>query len=187
MMIAASFLFVMLIAVEKLIVQKTIQSPKHRRPLRYLARTIFALILIMTAISRMYFATHFLHQCIFGALMGISISETLSFTKFTDKVKLMEKGRWFSIGCFMAATVTSLFWLHKLLTGNPMESVHMVCFNGKLSKLQTENFTFRLSSIAPIRCSRNRKRQLSSRRSEALRKLPACYLLLLYPTLLQLI
>lgn len=127
MMIASSFLFVMLIAVEKLIVQRTIKSPQRRKPLRYLARTVFTLILITTAISRMYFATHFLHQCIFGAVLGISISETLSFTKFADKVKLMEKGRWFSVGCFMAATVTSLFWLHKLLTGNPMSSVHMVC------------------------------------------------------------
>lgn len=127
MMIAASFLFVMLIAVEKLIVQKTIQTPKRRKPLRYLARLVFTLILITTAISRMYFATHFLHQCIFGALLGISISELLSFTQYTERVKQMEKRRWFTIGCIMTATVTSLFWLHKLLTGNPMASVQMVC------------------------------------------------------------
>lgn len=123
MMIAASFLFVMLIAVEKSIVKNFIE---YRKPLRYLARSVFAFILIMTAISRMYFATHFLHQCIFGALMGASISETLSFTQFTGKLQRVEKQKWFTIGCSMAAVVTSIFWLHKLTSGNPMAAVHMV-------------------------------------------------------------
>lgn len=123
MMVAASFLFVMLIAVEKLIVLKAL---KHRRLLRYIARAVFALILIVTAISRMYFAAHFLHQCIFGTVLGMAISETLSFTRFTDKVQQAQKQRWFLIGCGMTATVVSIFWLHKFYNGNPMASVQLV-------------------------------------------------------------
>lgn len=122
-MIAASFLYVMLIATEKLIVLKCME---YRRVLRYLARTVFVMILVATAISRMYFATHFLHQCIFGAVLGISISETLMFLKFIDRVQKMEKRQWFTVVCSMAAVVASIFWLHKLLTGNPMASVHLV-------------------------------------------------------------
>lgn len=123
-MIAASFLFVMLIAIEKFIVLKTF---KYRRLCRYLARTMFGMILLLTAISRMYFAAHFLHQCIFGAILGMAISETLSFTRFTDKVQQAQKQRWFLIGCGMTATVIAIYWMHKLSDGNPMASVQLVC------------------------------------------------------------
>lgn len=75
----------------------------------------------------MYFATHFLHQCVFGAVMGICVSEWIMFTKYVDKMKQIEKRKWFTIGCSMAATVTSIFWLHKLINGNPMATVHLVC------------------------------------------------------------
>lgn len=125
MMIASSFLFVMLIAVEKLIVLKTF---KHRRFLRYIARTVFASILILTAISRMYFAAHFLHQCIFGAILGITIAETISFTRFTDKVQQTGKKQWFYVGCGMTTTVVSIFWLHKFYNLDAMASVQLVCF-----------------------------------------------------------
>lgn len=157
MMIAASFLFVMLIAVEKSIVQNCMD---YRRPLRYVARTVFAFILIMTAISRMYFATHFLHQCIFGALMGASISETLSFTQFTGKLQRMEKQKWFTIGCSMAAVVTSIFWLYKFASGNPMAAVHMVSiFNSYSVTYLFKIFNFRLSNTARILCIQNLRRQ----------------------------
>lgn len=129
-MIAASFLFVMLIAAEKFIVVKTI---KYRRPMRYLARTVFVLILVTIAISRMYFATHFLHQCIFGALLGASVSETIMFTNYVVKVQKMDKAKWFTAGCLMASTVAVIFWLFKYFTGQPMASVYLV-FKIKLLK-----------------------------------------------------
>lgn len=123
LMIAASFLFVMLISVEKLIVLKFM---RYRRELRYLARLIFALILIVTMISRMYFATHFLHQCIFGATMGVCVSETVMFTKFVNKAESMSKRQYFKVGCSMAAIIAVIFWVQKLLSGNPMASVQLV-------------------------------------------------------------
>lgn len=124
MMIAASFLFVMLIATEKLIVANFMQ---YRRCLRYLARLVFAAILIVTAVSRMYFATHFFHQCVLGVIIGISISETISFTRFTDKVQKLEKSSWFTTACVMSAMVAVIYWMHKLINGNPLASVHLVC------------------------------------------------------------
>jgi membrane-associated phospholipid phosphatase len=123
MMIAASFLFLMLISVEKLIVLKFM---KFRRELRYLARGVFAFLLIMTAISRMYFATHFLHQCLFGASLGVCVSETVMFTKFTNKAESMSKQQYFKVGCSMAAIVAAIFWIFKLVTGDPMATVQLV-------------------------------------------------------------
>lgn len=134
LMVASSFLYVMLLASEKLIV---LYCHRYRRQLRYLARTIFAMTLALLAVSRMYFATHFFHQCVFGAVLGICISETFIFTKFTDTVQLTQKPTWFKIACTMAAIVTSIFWLHKLFSGNPMASVQLVrCFRSFLVVLQ---------------------------------------------------
>lgn len=124
LMIASSFLFVILIGVEKLIV---LNFMSYRRPLRYLARTIFAFILMVLAVSRMYFATHFLHQCILGAWLGICVSEIFSFMKYREAVQAFEKVKWFKIGCAMAVSVTSIFWMYKMFNGNPMESVQLVC------------------------------------------------------------
>jgi membrane-associated phospholipid phosphatase len=124
MMTAASFLYVMLLFIEKVIV---LNLPNYARILRYLARSVFTALLVVLSLSRMYFATHFLHQCIIGATMGICVSETVIFTKFTNKAESMNKRQWFKVGCTMAAIVASIFWLHKLISGNPMASVQLVC------------------------------------------------------------
>lgn len=123
MMMAASFMYVMLISVEKLIVLKLI---RFHRELRYLARAVFAVTLIVAGISRMYFATHFLHQCVFGATMGVCVSETVMFTKFVNKAESMVKRQWFKVGCSMAAIVAVIFWFQKLFSGNPMATVQLV-------------------------------------------------------------
>lgn len=156
MMIAATFLYLMLIAVEKLIVLKCM---KHRKPLRYLARTIFALILLVTAISRMYFATHFLHQCVFGVVLGVCVSECVIFTRFQDKVEQMTKRHWFKVGSSMAAIVATIFWLQKLITGNPMAAVQLVCFNFNSFKISREltAIYFRLSNTARIPYTLNQR------------------------------
>lgn len=164
-MIAASFLFVMLYAAEKLIVLKTI---KYRRPLRYLARGVFVLILIVISISRMYFATHFLHQCIFGALMGASVSEAIMFTNYVVKVQRMDKSKWFTAGCLMASTIAVIFWLFKYYNGNPMASVHLVRLKQIFFiKGLTRFIYFRLSNTAQTLFSRNQKQPSFSHRFEA--------------------
>lgn len=124
-MTAASFLYVLLLFIERVIV---VNFTRHPRLMRYFARIIFAAILIILTISRMYFATHFLHQCIFGATMGICVSETVIFTKFVNKFESMTKRQWFKVGCSMSAIVASIFWLHKLISGDPMSSVQLVRF-----------------------------------------------------------
>lgn len=125
LMSAASFLYVLLIFVERLIV---LNFMNYRKVLRYIARTVFAIILIGLGLSRMYFATHFLHQCIFGATMGICVSETVMFTKFTNKAESMNKQQWFKVGCSMSAVFALIFWFYKLVTGNPMASVQLVSY-----------------------------------------------------------
>lgn len=126
MMIGAGFLFMSLVTIEKLIV-RNFQSTASRCILRYLARLLFGAFLIVLAVSRMYFATHFLHQCVLGAVFGICITEAVIFTKLTDKIQLMPKTSWFNTGFFMTAGVGASYWIVKYFYGNPMESVHLVC------------------------------------------------------------
>lgn len=128
MMIGAGFLFISLITVEKLIV-RNFRSNGIRRILRYLARIAFAAFLIVLALSRMYFSTHFLHQCILGAVFGICITEAVVFTKLTDKIQLMQKSSWFKCALLMSAGVGASYWIVKAIYGNPMESVHLVKTN----------------------------------------------------------
>lgn len=123
MMTAASFLYVMMLFVEKVIV---LNLPNYARILRYLARSVFASLLVILALSRMYFATHFLHQCILGATMGICVAETVTFMKFINKFEAMNRRQWFKVGGTMSAIVAAIFWMHKLITGNPMASVQLV-------------------------------------------------------------
>jgi membrane-associated phospholipid phosphatase len=126
MMIGAGFLFMCLVTIEKLIV-RNFMSTAIRCILRYLARILFAAFLIILGVSRMYFATHFLHQCIIGAVFGICITEAVIFTKLTDKIQL--KTSWFNTGFLMAAGVGASYWIVKYFYGNPMESVHLVRMN----------------------------------------------------------
>lgn len=125
MQIGAGFLFICLITVEKLIV-RNFTSNALRRVLRYLARFAFAAFLIVLAFSRMYFATHFLHQLIVGAVFGICITEAVVFTKLTDKIQLMQKGSWLKTAILMGAGVGASYWIVKYFHGSPMESVHLV-------------------------------------------------------------
>jgi glucose-6-phosphatase len=93
--------------------------------LRILNRIAFLSILTMTAVSRMYFATHFLHQCLFGCILGIIISILINRSEFFDEVSNFKKSKWLKIAIFMSITTTVIFWLHKLISGNPMSSVHL--------------------------------------------------------------
>lgn len=125
MMIGAGFLFINLITVEKLIV-RNFTSNAIRRVLRYLARLAFAAFLIVLAFSRMYFATHFLHQLVLGAVYGICVTEAVVFTKLTDKIQLMRKISWFKCAFLMGVGVAASYWIVKYFHGSPMESVHLV-------------------------------------------------------------
>lgn len=123
MMLASSFLYLILNEVEEQIQQKLIKWQKF---VKLLARVVFGLMLIFTALSRMYFAAHFLHQCIFGIVLGISISRTLIHSNLGRKIENMYKLQWISGACLMTAIVITIFFAHKLISGNPMRSIHMV-------------------------------------------------------------
>lgn len=171
LMVASSFFYVMLLAGEKLIV---LHCRSCRRIMRYIARLIFAATLALLSVSRMYFATHFLHQCVLGAVLGISIAEILIFTTFTENVQDFDKQKWFKIACGMAASVVIIFWFLKWFTGNPMASVHMVRRKLLLGNNKRLYFfsSFRHSSIVTILCTPGPRLPLSFRSYETLPKWP---------------
>lgn len=90
-----------------------------------LNRMVFTSVLSLTAISRMYFAAHFLHQCILGCGLGIFVSVVITSGKFDEKLSKFEKLTWFKVALVMTLTTTTIYWLHKLISGNPMESVQL--------------------------------------------------------------
>lgn len=121
MMVAGAFIHLIYDEINRQIERKAENNIK----LRILNRFAFITILTITAVSRMYFAAHFLHQCLFGCILGIIISILINRSDNFEEISNVNKSKWFKITILMSVTTTVIFWLHKLISGNPMNSVHL--------------------------------------------------------------
>lgn len=101
----------------------------------------------------MYFAAHFLHQCIFGSVLGIIVSTLMRRGQNYEEIARFEKLKWFKIIIAMSSSTTLIFWLHKLISGDPMASVHLAfkyCTNPLFPKPETTVVFSAIRSIALI-------------------------------------
>lgn len=121
MMLAGCFMHLIYDEINRQIEKRAENSIK----LRILNRFTFIIILTVTAVSRMYFAAHFLHQCLFGCILGIIISILINQSDIFEEILNLKKLKWLKIVILMSVTPTVIFWLHKLISGNPMNSVHL--------------------------------------------------------------
>ena len=94
--------------------------------MRYILRALFVIVLVLLTISRMYFATHFLHQCLLGVLTGISIAKYLVSDNYTSELGKRDKKFWFQVWLSMIVVVLMLYWIPKLMDVDPMLSVKLV-------------------------------------------------------------
>jgi glucose-6-phosphatase len=104
--------------------------------MKILSRFVLIAMLTFTAISRMYFAAHFLHQCLFGSVLGILIIKW----DLAGALANFRKSKWFVTIFGMASFVTSTYWIFKLLSINPMKSVDLAflhCSNPKFPRPET--------------------------------------------------
>lgn len=74
----------------------------------------------------MYFATHFLHQCLLGVMTGISISKYLVYDNFSCELARKGKLLWIIVWFSMIILVLMLYWIPKLMNVDPMLSVKLV-------------------------------------------------------------
>lgn len=122
LMLAACFLHVMYDEINSQIDRSQSQ---HKIKLKLLNRLALIVTLTLTAVSRMYFAAHFLHQCILGCAIGIFVSIVMTRGDLFEKITKFEKRSWMSVVISMILSVLMIYWAHKLFSGNPMKSVQL--------------------------------------------------------------
>lgn len=122
LMLAACFLHVIYDEINSRIHNSP--SISHKVKLKILNKFGLVVILAVTAVSRMYFAAHFLHQCILGGVIGIIVSIIMT-RGLSEKFAKLEKRIWLTIVVWMVISVLAIYWAHKLLSGNPMKAVQL--------------------------------------------------------------
>lgn len=84
-------------------------------------------LLNMVTLSRMYFACHFFHQCLLGAILGYFMARyAVRNTDFMDKLYGFNKTQMLAIGVGIAVLSTSLYFGQKLFNIDPLWSIKIV-------------------------------------------------------------
>jgi glucose-6-phosphatase len=125
LMIASCFLYIIYDEINNQIEKRVAMREKKMKLMKILNRLALIAILTLTAVSRMYFATHFLHQTLLGAVLGTLIAMIIASKNGNEFVVTMSKKSWFLTGLGMVLLTTTIYWMHKLISGNPMYSVQM--------------------------------------------------------------
>lgn len=106
------------------------QTPWIRRHLtptfNYLFWNIYVGILGLIAISRMYFACHFFHQCVLGIFCGFAISHFLQDRTVNRCLTEMQRINSFLLGICFVILCVSVYYSHYLLSINPQWAVKKV-------------------------------------------------------------
>lgn len=95
---------------------------------KYFIWNIYAFLLGLISISRMYFACHFFHQCVTGIGFGIIISQFLQHRKINQCIMEMHRKSTFFIGLCALLLCISIYYTHILLSRDPHWAVKKVIF-----------------------------------------------------------
>lgn len=94
---------------------------------KYCTWNIFITFITLVAISRMYFACHFLHQCLLGVVIGISIGHCIRQPYVQQQLIDMRMADALVIG-IVFVLLTGLFYFGQMfLRIDPQWSVRKVC------------------------------------------------------------
>lgn len=88
---------------------------------------IYLFLINMVALSRMYFACHFFHQCLLGAILGNIIARyTIRNTVSMEKIYGFNKMQMLAVGIVVAVTAVGIFFGQKLFGRDPLWSIKIV-------------------------------------------------------------
>lgn len=95
---------------------------------KFFVWNIYALLLGLISISRMYFACHFFHQCVIGIGFGIIISQFLQYQKINYGIMAMHRKWAFLAGLCALLLCVVIYYAHYLLSHDPQWAVKKVNF-----------------------------------------------------------
>uniref|UniRef100_A0A182QTR7 glucose-6-phosphatase n=1 Tax=Anopheles farauti TaxID=69004 RepID=A0A182QTR7_9DIPT len=88
-------------------------------------RVVYYSTLFFISISRMYFGCHFLHQCIFGIVLGIVMSKVCLSHRLEKYISKQSGKRRVGFVVLICLLMLSLYWIQKLLGIDPQWAVKM--------------------------------------------------------------
>ncbi|XP_053665027.1 glucose-6-phosphatase catalytic subunit 1 [Anopheles marshallii] len=118
LMTSTTYLFVIFSVLEE-------YFQKYGRFARVSLRTAYYSTLFFISISRMYFGCHFLHQCVFGILLGIVMSKVCLSHRMEKYIAKQSCKRRVGFVICLCLLVISLYWAQKLLGIDPQWAVKM--------------------------------------------------------------
>lgn len=98
--------------------------------LRCFIWNIFILLLAIITMSRIYFACHFLHQCILGAALGVSLSKLLRRPNINKKLTEANLKKSIAFGAIVIVMTLAIYFGQLLLEIDPLWTIRKVmCYN----------------------------------------------------------
>ncbi|XP_058059540.1 glucose-6-phosphatase 3 [Anopheles bellator] len=88
-------------------------------------RIVYYSTLLLISVSRMYFGCHFLHQCIFGILLGIGMSRVCLSHRLEKYIAKQSRRRRVAFVGLICAILLTVYWIQKLLGIDPQWAVKM--------------------------------------------------------------
>lgn len=109
-------------------IQTILQNPSQRsnKAIQYFAWNIYVAILMLISMSRMFFACHFFHQCLFGAAFGIVIGRTLQSRRINNMIINLIRLEAFALAATVVLLTISIYFAHYLLASDPQWSIQKV-------------------------------------------------------------
>lgn len=93
---------------------------------RYCIWNIFLAFLAMITVSRLYFACHFLHQCLLGAALGILIGHLLNESKISRKLNRMGLVSAAATYSMILSLAVAIYGSHYIMQKDPQWSIRKV-------------------------------------------------------------
>lgn len=122
-MFTASVLFFII----RTLFQQSSWMRRHLTPtLKFLLWNVYVGALGLIAISRMYFACHFFHQCVLGIFFGIAISHFLQHRKVNQCLTEMRRKNGLLLGILLVIICVSVYYSHYFVSSNPQWAVKKV-------------------------------------------------------------
>lgn len=87
---------------------------------------IFILLLAIITMSRIYFACHFLHQCVFGAALGVSLSKLLRRSNINKKLNEASLKKSIAFGAIIIVITLAIYFGQFLLDIDPLWTIRKV-------------------------------------------------------------
>ncbi|XP_058815377.1 glucose-6-phosphatase 3 isoform X1 [Topomyia yanbarensis] len=118
LMTSTTYLYVMFSVLEEAVLQ-------YGRSVVIALRVCYYLMLLFISVSRMYFGCHFLHQCIFGILLGVVLTKLTMSLSFEKHLTKLSRKRRIAYCCLTCLVLLGIYWGQKLIGVDPQWSVKM--------------------------------------------------------------